>query len=251
MDETRYAELKKIARNDNKILLILMRMESEEESEPSYLRELEKTDRWVHCDIAGHWREIENLTPGRYNRIALGMHFDALRHIYSEKNIGGNRRTSGHGTFEKGCEERGYSPRTVRGWIADYKAYITGAPTEAQKRSARQQRKDSALLAEARTSGSLAPEVRSLPKEDAPIRAHLRVLKSLDDMGGSLNDLQTATIALLETGVAEKDHLNLIVERCDRIRETLDVIDRLTKGKQTAALDWTTPEIAIISNAVN
>ncbi len=112
----------------------------------SYLNDLEEKQQEVGlaCTISGLWMSIEQLVPGRASRIAVGREFHELQRIYSEKNIGGNRRTSGHGTFEKECELRGYPPRTVRGWIADYKAGLAGAPTEAQKRSARQQRKESA-----------------------------------------------------------------------------------------------------------
>jgi hypothetical protein len=105
---------------------------------PDYIRALKKPGWGPYQDVLCAWMEIDQLTSGtKANRYALGCAFKKLRDIYSEKNIGGNRRTSGHGTFEMECEQRGYPARTVRGWIADYSAALSGAPTEAQKRTAR------------------------------------------------------------------------------------------------------------------
>jgi hypothetical protein len=139
-DESRYeysdecrAELKHNSALDSE------RVKREWAGRPSYLNDIEFKQKNVGLAItvSALWMSIEELVPGRANRIALGRKFQELQRIYSEKNIGGNRRTSGHGTFEKECEQRGYPARTVRGWIADYEAGLTGGPTEAQKRAAR------------------------------------------------------------------------------------------------------------------
>jgi len=117
------------------------------ESLPDYIRAgLERETAWYpYRAIVCHWMAIDRLTSGtKANRLALGREFKELRDIYSEKNIGGNRRTSGHGTFEKECEQRGYRPRTVRDWIADYEAVLAGRPVESAKRKERTQRKRSA-----------------------------------------------------------------------------------------------------------
>ena len=98
-----------------------------------------KRDGWgVYRQAACLWMAIDRHTAGtKRNRLELGKAFRELRHIYSERNIGGNRRTSGHGTFEKECLDRGYPPRTVRGLIADYESILKGTFTEAQKRTER------------------------------------------------------------------------------------------------------------------
>jgi hypothetical protein len=145
---------------------------------PSYLNDLdEKPKQWgLVMTISALWIGIEQLVPGRANRIALGRKFHELQRIYSEKNIGGNRRTSGHGTFEKECEHRGYSPRTVRAWIADYKAGLSGAPTEAQKRSTRQHLKAEAVRIDLWEAG------REIRKSDPPTkeRGHFPAKKAVE-----------------------------------------------------------------------
>ena len=61
------------------------------------------------------WAEVEALTSGTgANRLALGQRFHELRSKYSDRNFGGHRLTSGHGSFEEEIRKRGYRPRTVR-----------------------------------------------------------------------------------------------------------------------------------------
>ncbi len=103
-----------------------------------FLHDLEATDKGLYCAIVRQWMNIAAQTPGtKPNRAALGHAFSVLQKLYSQKSIGGNRRLSGRGVFEKECEARGYPPRTVRGWIADYEAILNGTFTEAQKRAER------------------------------------------------------------------------------------------------------------------
>jgi hypothetical protein len=110
---------------------------------PDYIKALKRPREWgVYEDILHLWVEVEQLTAGtKANRLQLGERFRKLRDIYSDRNIGGNRRTSGHGTFEKECLQRGYQPRTVRDLIADYEACISGKPSAAEKRKDRQARR--------------------------------------------------------------------------------------------------------------
>lgn len=81
------------------------------------------------------WSEIESLHAHLHSdRLELGKRFLALRNLYSDRNSGGQRLTSGHGTFQFQIKARGYAVRTARSWIADYEASINGTKTQAQKR---------------------------------------------------------------------------------------------------------------------
>jgi hypothetical protein len=73
------------------------------------------------------------------NRLVLGKLCIQLENLYSER-AAGVRRSSGHGTFVQELKKRGFNPRTVREWMADFAAYRDGKPTTAEKRQARRQR---------------------------------------------------------------------------------------------------------------
>ncbi len=83
------------------------------------------------------WLRVETLRPGVSNRTALGAAFHELRQLYSDRTPADVRRTSGHGTFEAEIVQRGYKPRTVRGWIEDFESAHKGEPSSAAKRKAR------------------------------------------------------------------------------------------------------------------
>jgi len=88
------------------------------------------------------WQRIQAASPGTpANRLTLGMYFAELRDLYSDRNCGGRRLSSGHGSFETEIRIRGYRPRTVRGWIEDYLACLQGRPTNAAKRRAQRKRR--------------------------------------------------------------------------------------------------------------
>ena len=117
---------------------------------PDYVRALKTRGYGVYEDIVFLWEAIDRLTSGaKLNHLTLGMKFRQLRDIYSDRNLGGNRRTSGHGNFEKECQQRGYKPRTVRDLIADYEAFLSGKPSAAEKRKARQKRTPTQSLMQA------------------------------------------------------------------------------------------------------
>ena len=118
-----------------------LNLERVEASLPDYVRALKSPYRWgTYDEILVLWADIDELTAGtKINRVTLGRTFRQLRDIYSNRNIGGNRRTSGHGTFEMECQQRRYEPRTVRDLIAEDEAFLSGKPSAAEKRKARQQ----------------------------------------------------------------------------------------------------------------
>ena len=108
----------------------------------AWVRELEKRNHGEYVMIVALWMDIGQMMGGsKSNRLELGKRFRELRDIYSDRNSGGNRRTSGHGTFEKECLQRGYRPRTVRDLIADYECFLSGKPSASEKRKARQEKK--------------------------------------------------------------------------------------------------------------
>ena len=129
-----------------------------------WVRALKEQNLGQYSTVIALWMEVCQLTAGsRSNRLELGKVFRELRDIYSERNSGGNRRTSGHGTFEKECLQRGYKPRTVRDLIADYEAFLSGNPSASEKRKVRAVRK-----------------AQTLEKPTAEHRSHLdRILTSL------------------------------------------------------------------------
>ncbi|PYV73376.1 MAG: hypothetical protein DMG96_23280 [Acidobacteria bacterium] len=90
--------------------------------------------------LAQIWQRIEELKPGTdSNRLALGQCFHELRSLYSDRQAD-VRRTLGHGVFEDEIRKRGYKPRTVREWISDYEANLTGEFSSAAKRRATRRR---------------------------------------------------------------------------------------------------------------
>lgn len=87
------------------------------------------------------WSEIEQARKTfDGNRLLLGKLFYELRNLYSERNSGGGRLTSGRGQFEEKIKERGYKPRRVREWINDYeveRGLRPAAESTAAKRKSR------------------------------------------------------------------------------------------------------------------
>lgn len=88
------------------------------------------------------WHEIEVVYVGGFlpARHQIGELFWKLRNLYSDRNSGGSRLTSGHGVFEKECIKRGYQPRRVREWINDHEVVLglrKPAESTAAKRKAR------------------------------------------------------------------------------------------------------------------
>lgn len=74
-----------------------------------------------------------------------GELFYQLRCLYSERESGGGRRSSGHGTFERECIVRGYKPRRVREWVRDHEVRIGLRPpadSTAAKQKARRGRSE-------------------------------------------------------------------------------------------------------------
>jgi hypothetical protein len=77
------------------------------------------------------------------NRLELGKLAIQLQNLYSERNCGGGRRSSGHGEFERELKARGFSPRRIRECIADYEVSIGVRPateSTSAKREARRVR---------------------------------------------------------------------------------------------------------------
>jgi hypothetical protein len=112
-------------------------------NEPNeYSKPLEKSahgdsDIWAQ-NVNRLWVEVELLTSGTVaNRVASGKRFRELRSLYSDRNFGGRRLTSGHGSFEEEIRRRGYKPRTVRQFIEDYESSLVGKPLSSAKRKAR------------------------------------------------------------------------------------------------------------------
>ena len=88
------------------------------------------------------WRRVEAVSQDiATDKLTLGRLFLQLRELYSDRNSGGRRLTSGHGCFEKEIVRRGYKPRRVRELIVDYQASLTGEPSTSAKRRARRGRK--------------------------------------------------------------------------------------------------------------
>jgi len=99
------------------------------------------------------------------NRLALGRSFHALRALYSERSPerqADNRRTSGHGTFERECVARGHKPRTVRDLIADYEASLNGGQSETSADKRRRARRSAKIRAGTRALSSLSELDRAI-----------------------------------------------------------------------------------------
>jgi hypothetical protein len=87
------------------------------------------------------WAAVERAhTNFAANRRELGKLFFELRNLYSDRNSGGGRLSSGHGTFQGECQKRGYQPRRVREWVNDHEVELglrKPADSTAAKRAAR------------------------------------------------------------------------------------------------------------------
>jgi len=78
------------------------------------------------------------------NRRELGRLFRDLQNLYSERNSGGMRLTSGHGQFEQKIKELGFNPRRVREWICDFEVEAgLRPPTESTASKRRTRRANS------------------------------------------------------------------------------------------------------------
>ena len=135
------------------------------------------------------WARFEELAPrtSKY-RLVLGECFYRLRSLYSGRQAD-VRRTLGRGIFEAEIVRRGFNPRTVREWIADYEADLKGGPSTAAKRKARRKRKL------ASSSDPLLEFARLLPYRAAraACREAARILHP--DHGGSNRKMQELNVA--------------------------------------------------------
>ena len=139
----------------------------------------------IDIDIEANWVRIKELTPGTFaNRLALGQCFHDLRSLYSDRNSGGHRLTSAHGGFEAEIIKRGYKPRTVRGWVADYEAALAGKPSSAAKRRAHRLRRTSHTTDTLTTFATLLP----FSAAQAAYRTAARLLHP--DHGGNARRMQ-------------------------------------------------------------
>ena len=115
----------------------LKELEECECANPSQESARRNQEIWAH-NVGTLWAEVEMLTKGTVaNRLALGKRSRELRSLYSDRNLGKHRLTSGHGCFEEEIRRRGYKPRTVRQWIQDYEASLAGRPLSSDKQRAR------------------------------------------------------------------------------------------------------------------
>jgi hypothetical protein len=93
---------------------------------------------YFRTEIDGAWTAIGLISADiQADTLKLGALFLKLRDLYSDRNSGGHRLTSGHGVFEQEIQQRGYKTRTVRQWIGDFQAHQIGAPSSSAKRAAR------------------------------------------------------------------------------------------------------------------
>jgi hypothetical protein len=154
------------------------------------------------------WCEILELTPGTVeNRLGLGERFHALRKLYSDREAD-VRRMLGHGIFEQEIVKRGYKPRTVREWVADFEASLTTGYDSAAKRKARRARKSKA------TEHPLMAFCNVLPFKAAKA-AYLEAAKILHpDHGGSDKKMQKLNAAWdqAKTFYKECDEFNALVK---------------------------------------
>lgn len=131
------------------------------------------------------WTEIEALnTRIALDRVALGRRFAELKTLYSERNSGGRRLTSGHGTFEFEIKARGYKPRTVREWIADYEASLTGGQSASAKRKTRR----AAIAVEMKVNATYS----KLPaKAELPAMSDKKLGQALSNVFAALSGLES------------------------------------------------------------
>lgn len=156
----------------------------------------------VQEQIESLWYRIAELTPGtEINRLSLGQCFHELRFLYSDRNSGGRRLSSGHGTFEIEIRKRTkYSPRAVRDMIADYLANLCGGPSTTAKRKARRFSKVSS------SPDPLTEFARLLPFK--AVRSAYRVAALLlhPDHGGSTERMQELNHAWKRVEVSFNEH---------------------------------------------
>lgn len=148
----------------------------------------------------------------------LGKVCFKLRNLYSERAKSGDRsdKSSGHGTYIKELEARGYDRRRAAEWVHDYKAAEKGTPNTAAKRRARRTAKKveakSTTLATA-TGPSTPQRTAAQPiaqdHDEASDAAHKRFfdvhLEGLSDDCGALED---ANIPAVVRACLEKDELS-------------------------------------------
>jgi hypothetical protein len=213
---------------------------------PDYVRALEGgRSPWEggYNQILTLWMSIERLTAGtKVNRLELGETFRQLRDIYSDRNLGGNRRTSGHGTFEKECLDRGYKPRTVRDLIADYEAFLSGESSAAEKRKERQQSGLKADLAKNPTVDPI-PEAPALP-EAARVHEEAQKIYGSSGIGPTRQNRHLAQKMLraarsmaghsgkLADGGLNKDKVEAWAQGCRDRKELKGMVDDLQRVKR-------------------
>jgi hypothetical protein len=133
------------------------------------------------------WDKIHELSPGPHNRLALGRAFFELRHLYSDRNSGGHRLTSGHGLFESEIQKRSrFSSRAVRDMIFDFEAHLNGGPSTAAKRKLRRAKLPVDALTEF---------VRLLPFHAAQVAYREAAKLYHPDHGGSNKKMQQLNFA--------------------------------------------------------
>jgi hypothetical protein len=143
--------------------------------------------------IEREWAKVEAIKRDlEQDRIAMGRAFNRLRELYSDRNSGGRRLTSGHGDFEKQCIKRGHKPRTVRGYIKDFHASENGSLSESQKRAARRKKSQPRI---AQGAEQLARFAALLPFEVARDAYHEAAKAYHPDRGGSEERMQLLNAA--------------------------------------------------------
>jgi hypothetical protein len=136
------------------------------------------------------WTRVEELSPGTRNRLALGQAFQELRSLYSERNSGGHRLTSGHGSFETEIRKRSkYSARAVRDMIADFESNLRGEPSTSAKRKARRRVKISSA------SDPVSEFARLLPFQVAQAAYRAAAKMYHPDRGGNNCKMQALNVA--------------------------------------------------------
>ena len=175
---------------------------------PDHVRELQREGcNWEdgYQAIVRLWMTIDRLTAGsKINRLELGKAFGNLRDIYSDRNFGGNRRTSGHGCFEQECLERGYKPRTVRDLIAHYEAFLSGKPSPSEKRKARAARKSQTIEKRAVEQGDHLDHILASLAKLTP--------DELEIVDGKLQALRRKARAIEATPILPENHASALLQ---------------------------------------
>jgi hypothetical protein len=140
-------------------------------------------------EIEALWTRAEELAPrtGKY-RLILGQCFYRLRLLYSGHQAD-VRRTLGRGVFEAEIVKRGFRPRTVREWIADFEADLNGGRSNAAKRRARRRSQQPA------DSDPVAEFARLLPYRAAKAAYREAARLFHPDLGGSNRKMQELNVA--------------------------------------------------------